>query len=181
MLVWAERVIKVCILRYRGSTASALWWRHFSPLHPVRCLDRRHSCHMSAFQCASEPAEECELIFTCLNTVSRLTWFEFWPGQRGFLWVVVVLRFQFCNYYLKLRHDPSLPHSQTLSVSATLSAITVATLIEPHINRHVYEVNIPRSLKLFVWIIYVDFPPNKLHIFCRVIWSTLFRSWQMKL
>jgi hypothetical protein len=181
MLVWAKRVIKFCHLRCRGSTASTLWWRHSSPLHPVICLDRRHSCHMSAFQCASEPAEECEVIFMCLNTVSWLTWFEFWPGQRGFLWDVPVLRRQFWNYYLILHHDPSLPYSQSLPVGAALPAITVATLIEPQINRHVYEVSIPRSLKLFVWIIYMDFPPNKLHIFCRVIWSTLFRSWQMKL
>jgi len=38
----------------------------------------------------------------------------------------------------------------------------MATLIEPQINRHVHEVNIPKSLKLFVWVIYVDILPNKL-------------------
>jgi len=95
---------KICYKRshlwYRGPRASVLWWRHSFPLHPVRCLDRRHSCHMSAFQCASEPAEECEAIFMRLNTASWLERFEFWPGQTGFFWAVPGLPRQFWKYYL---------------------------------------------------------------------------------
>jgi hypothetical protein len=163
-------------LWYRGSRVSVLRWRHSSPLHPVRCLNRRHSCHMSAFQCASEPAEECEAIFMRLNTVSWLKRFEFWLGQTGFLWAVPVRRRQFWKYYPKLCQDHSLQHSLSLSLSAAQSAITMATLSEQQINKHVYKVNVSKIIKT-VCVIYVGFLPNKLHVFCRVIWQTLFRSW----
>ena len=60
------------------------------------------------------------------------------------------------------------PTTFTVIVCAAQSAVTMATIIEPQRNRHVYEVNIPKSLKLFVWIIYVDYPRNKLHILYRI-------------
>jgi len=66
-----------------------------------RSLDCRHSCDVSAFQCSSEPAEECEAVFMRLNTVYWQKRFEFWPEQTGFLRAVPVLRCQFWKYYLK--------------------------------------------------------------------------------
>jgi hypothetical protein len=121
ILVWAKCVIKVCNLRYRGSTASRLWWRNSSPLHPVRCLDRRHSCHMSAFQCASEPAEECKVIFMCLNTVSWLTRFEIWSGQRGFSWLSQSLH---ANFGIIIwNYSTTLPYNSQCSAVCNICSV----------------------------------------------------------